>query len=300
MGAPAFVDLLDPDQEELRGAAPVPLERTDEWQALRPAGDARPRIVARDGYLFAVLLVAVAVPEEDRVYYQELDVIVSREELLLVRKTPPDGEPFDAAAVHEACRDHDAPGVKAAILLDTVAERYLALVDDIAGEIDELEDSLESLNARAIGRRIADLRHDILRIRQTLTPTRDAVRRLVDGRLDEEAGPELIPREAEMHLADVYDKLLRAAESLDLARDLVSSARDYHQAVVANQQNEVVKRLTVIASLLLVPTFIVGVYGQNFDHMPELHWRLGYLFSWGVIVATTVAQLVFFRWRRWI
>jgi magnesium transporter len=300
MGAPAFVDLLDPDQEELRRASPVPLAPADEWQAVRPAGDARPRIVAREGYMFAVLLVAVAVPEEDRVYYQELDVVVSRDELVLVRKTPPDGEPFDTGAVHDACRDHDVPGVKAAVLLDTVAERYLALVDDIAGEIDELDDTLEDLDARAIGRRIADLRHDILRIRQTLTPTRDAVRRLVDGRLDEEAGHELIPRDAEMHLADVYDKLLHAVESLDLARDLVSSARDYHQAVVANQQNEVVKRLTVIASLLLVPTFIVGVYGQNFDHMPELHWRLGYLFSWGVIVATTVAQLVFFRWKRWI
>jgi magnesium transporter len=60
------------------------------------------------------------------------------------------------------------------------------------------------------------------------------------------------------------------------------------------------KRLAVVASLLLVPTFIVGVYGQNFDHMPELHWRLGYGFSWGVIVVTTVGQLVFFRWKRWL
>ena len=300
MGAPAFVDLLDPDRDELRRAAPVPLESADEWQALRPAGDARPRIVARDGYVFAVLLLAVAVPEEDRVYYQELDVIVSRDELVLVRKTPPDGEPFGTADVHDACEEHEAPGIKAAILLDAVAERYLALVDDIDAEIDELEDQLETLSARQIGRRIADLRHDILRIRRTLTPSRDAVRRLVDGRLDEEAGPEIFPRDAEMRLADVYDKLLRATEALDLARDLVSSARDYHQAVIANQQNDVMKRLAVIASLLLVPTFIVGVYGQNFDHMPELHWRLGYAFSWAVIVATTVGQLVFFRWKRWL
>jgi magnesium transporter len=300
MGAPAFVDLLDPDRDELRRAAPVPLESADEWQALRPAGDARPRIVARDGYVFAVLLLAVAVPEEDRVYYQELDVIVSRDELVLVRKTPPDGEPFGTADVHDACEEHEAPGIKAAILLDAVAERYLALVDDIDAEIDELEDQLETLSARQIGRRIADLRHDILRIRRTLTPSRDAVRRLVDGRLDEEAGPEIFPRDAEMRLADVYDKLLRATEALDLARDLVSSARDYHQAVIANQQNDVMKRLAVIASLLLVPTFIVGVYGQNFDHMPELHWRLGYAFSWAVIVVTTVGQLVFFRWKRWL
>jgi magnesium transporter len=61
-----------------------------------------------------------------------------------------------------------------------------------------------------------------------------------------------------------------------------------------------VKKLAVVASLLLVPTFIVGVYGQNFDHMPELRWHYGYLYSWALIVALTIAQLVVFRWRRWI
>ena len=81
---------------------------------------------------------------------------------------------------------------------------------------------------------------------------------------------------------------------------LLAAVRDYYQAKIANDQNEVMKKLAVIASLLLFPTFIVGVYGQNFDHMPELHWRLGYLFSWALIVVTTILQLVFFRWRRWI
>jgi magnesium transporter len=85
-----------------------------------------------------------------------------------------------------------------------------------------------------------------------------------------------------------------------LSRDLLAAVRDYHQSKVANDQNEVVKRLTAIASLLLFPTFWVGVYGQNFDDMPELHWRLGYLFSWAVIAVVTVAQLVLFRRKRWL
>ena len=69
---------------------------------------------------------------------------------------------------------------------------------------------------------------------------------------------------------------------------------------VSNDQNEVTKRLTVIASLLLVPTFIVGLYGQNFHHIPELSWSFGYWWSWAWIVGTTVVQLAFFRWKRWI
>ena len=92
----------------------------------------------------------------------------------------------------------------------------------------------------------------------------------------------------------------RATDGLDLSRDLLASARDYSQAKIANDQNEVVKRLTVIASLLLVPTFIVGVYGQNFNHIPELSWAFGYWWSWGWIVFTTILQLAFFRWLGWI
>jgi len=98
----------------------------------------------------------------------------------------------------------------------------------------------------------------------------------------------------------VHDKLLRAGESLEFERDLLAAVRDYHQTQIATEQNDVVKRLAVIASLLLFPTFIVGVYGQNFEHMPELGWYLGYLFSWGVIVLSTILQLAFFRWRKWI
>jgi magnesium transporter len=107
-------------------------------------------------------------------------------------------------------------------------------------------------------------------------------------------------RDVELDFASVYDKLLRAADGLELARDLVSGVRDYYQAKVAINQNEVMKRLTVIASVLLVPTFIVGLYGQNFDDMPELRWGWGYGWSWGLIIATTVIQLAFYRWKRWI
>ena len=104
----------------------------------------------------------------------------------------------------------------------------------------------------------------------------------------------------ELHFADAYDKLLRSTEGLELSRDLVASARDYHQAKIANDQNEVMKTLTAIASILLVPTFIVGLYGQNFRHIPELHWGFGYWWSWGWILGATLAQVVYFRRKGWI
>ena len=149
--------------------------------------------------------------------------------------------------------------------------------------------------------RLSELRHDLLHIRRTLAPTRDAVRRVVDNVIEVREGEEVFPHQVEIAFNGAYDKLLRAYDGLELSRDLIASVRDYLQAKIANDQNEVMKTLTVIASLLLLPTFIVGLYGQNFQHhFPELHWQYGYLWSWFLIVATTCLQLWFFRRKKWI
>jgi magnesium transporter len=185
-------------------------------------------------------------------------------------------------------------------LVDLIAEYFLDLVDALDDEIDELEDGIEEWPASQVRVRISQLRHDLLRVRRTVGPTRDAVRKVVDRRVDGSENGDVLPRDIELDFADVYDKLLRAVDGLDFSRDLLASARDYQQAKIANDQNEVVRRLTVIASLVLVPTFIVGLYGQNFDNIPELHWSFGYWWSWGLIIGTTIVQLAIYRWLGWI
>jgi magnesium transporter len=298
-----WIDLLDPDEDELRAKAPRELAATAVEAMLappKPDEEPRPTLQSHGGYVFGVFLVAVAVPAEDLVYYQEIDVVLTHEVLMTVRKTPAGGEPYDPGPARDACRPGDSPGIMLYRLLDDIAERYLDLVDDLNGEIDELEDEVETLRAAEVRERLSDLRHDLLQIRRTLGPTRDAVRRVVDDVVEVTDGEEVFPHDVEVALGAVYDKLLRSLDGLELSRDLIASVRDYAQAKIANDQNEVTKRLTMIASLLLVPTFIVGVYGQNFDHIPELHWAFGYWWSWGWIVATTIAQLAFFRRKRWI
>jgi magnesium transporter len=114
-----------------------------------------------------------------------------------------------------------------------------------------------------------------------------------------EVGPEVFAHDVEVAFNAAYDKLLRATDGLDLARDLLAGVRDYSQAKIANDQNEVMKVLTVVASLVLLPTFIVGLYGQNFVDIPELRWQWGYGFSWGLIVVTTALQLWWYRRKRW-
>jgi len=302
--AATWIDLLDPSAEELRAKAPKELEETALEQLLAPPeheDEPRPTLQGHGDYVFGVFLIAVALREQDRIYYQEVDIVLTHDTLLTVRKTPPDGYPAcDVDIVKKGVKPDDSAGMIMYRLIDEIAERYLTLVDDLDEEIDELEDQVESQAAPTTRARIGTLRHDLLHIRRTLTPMRDSVRRVIDNSVEVEEGQEVFPHDVEVAFNAAYDKFLRATDGLDLARDLLAGVRDYSQAKIANDQNEVMKRLTVIAALLLVPTFIVGLYGQNFDVMPELHWHYGYAFSWGLIVGTTLLQLWFFRRKRWI
>jgi len=299
-----WIDLVDPTADELRGKAPRELEESAfELLLAEPKheDEPRPTMQGHGDYVFCIFLAAIVLHDRNAVYYQEIDVVLTRDTLLTVRKTPEGCGPFDIDAVRGAVKPNDSTGMIVYRVVDEIAERYLDLIDDLDEEIDELEEGVESRAAAETRARISQLRHDLLRIRRTLTPMRDAIRRVVDDVVEVEEGPEVFPHDVEIAFNGAYDKFLRATDGLDLSRDLLAGVRDYLQSKVANDQNEVMKTLTVIASLLLLPTFIVGLYGQNFQHhFPEIHWTWGYPFSWGLIVVTTFLQLWFFRRKRWI
>jgi magnesium transporter len=299
-----WIDLLDPSADALAAAMPEEVHPSalERLQAAPQHDDEpRPRLETHGQHLFGVMVVPQFVRDGERVVYQEVDLLASPNRLVTVRKTPPDGEAFSFDDVRNAAIASNAPpGLCLYYLFDEVAERYLSLIDAFDDDVDELEDKVEEWPAERVRERISELRHDILHVRRVLTPTRDAARSVLDDRVELEGDVELFPREVEIHFADAYDKLLRATDGLDLSRDLLAGVRDYHQAQVANDQNEVMKRLTVVASVLLLPTFIVGLYGQNLKGIPELHFRYGYAWSWALIVLTTVGQVVYFRRKKWI
>jgi magnesium transporter len=310
MAATAWTDLLDPDEDELRRLLPKDVRTEAMRQLLRPSGTGgyvRPTIRGHGTYVFGVLVAAVAVREEDRIFYQEIDFVLTHRRIVTVRKTPPGDKPYDPAQVREVCEAHRgevAPGTIAYYLLDDIAERYIDFLDDVHDEIDELEEHVDDWPQDRTRKRISELRHDLLHIRKTLAPTRDAVREVVDGRVDLQGRAlftrEVFPREVKQQFGPVYDKLLRAAEAIDYARELLTAVRDYQQSRISMDQNEVTKRLTAIAAIVLVPTFIVGLYGQNFDNIPELKWGFGYWWSWVLILGVTVVQFIYFRRKQWL
>ena len=247
-------------------------------------------------------------PEEDRIYYQEVGFVLPDDRLLTVRKTPPGGAPFDIEPARAVCDARERPAAGHG----RVPPRRRGRRDAIStcstrssDEIDELEEQVGTWQPPHVQRHLAGLRHDLLDIRRVARA--DARRRPRRSSTDgptSKAAPvfrrEVFPREVELYFASVYDKLLRASESLDFARDLLAAVAGVPPD--ASSRTTRTRRQDAHGDRVAraLPTFIVGVYGQNFDNIPELHWGHGYAFSWGLIVASTIVQLAFFRWRRWI
>jgi magnesium transporter len=301
-----WIDLLDPTKEELQAKLPRAIHVRALEQLCAPAkheDEPRPKLEEHGDYIFGVFLVAVALRAEDRVYYQEVDVVLTRDVLVTVRKTPEGGyPPYDCSTAMHACREHESMGMVVYHLVDDIAERFLDLVDELNDEIDELEEHVEDWSSERVRGRISGLRHDLLHIRRTLAPTRDAIREVVDNRIELQ-GEEVFPHDVELSFANAYDKLLRATDGLDLSRDLVAGVRDYHQAKVANDQNEVMKRLAVIATVFLPLAFLTGFFGQNFTYLtasiepPEwTFWVLGV----GLEIGTSIGLFILIKKRNWL
>ena len=294
-----WIDLLDPSPDELASVVPPGLHESDLAQLQAGGAAGRPGLSAHDDHVVGVLIVPVVESEKNDVFYQEIDVVITADTLLTVRKTTPGRPAFDSDRCRAGMRSGETVGRFFYHLVDDIADRYLDLVDAFEDEIGELEDGVEEWPSERVRTRVRQIREQILHVRRMLSPMRDAVRGVADGRTDLR-DEELFTRDLEQEFLGLYDTLLRAGDGLELAHDLLAGARDYYQAKVAQDQNEAVKRLTAIASLLLVPTFIVGLYGQNFVDMPEFHWGIwGYIWSWGLIITTTLVQLWYFRRRRW-
>lgn len=296
-----WLDLVDPSSEELLSSLPVHVDpEVVDALATRSTGgrEPRPLIEGHGAYVFGVLMAALPLPDDDRVSYQEIDLVATPELLVTVRKTPPGAVPFDVAGLHPAVEQGASVGELLHRLVDGVADTYLESLDAAYAEIEELEDGLDTWPASRVRERVSELRHELLYTRRTVAATRAAVRRILDGRI--EVGVHaLFPTTVERLFADTYETLVRVAEELDIARDLLAGVRDHHQSKVAEGQGEVAKKLTVIASLVLVPTLIVGYYGQNFESaFDEAYWSNGV--STALIGVSTIVQLALFRWRRWI
>jgi magnesium transporter len=258
--------------------------------------DQRPKIELYPTHVFAVFRPVWCEP--DGLAESELFLFVSERFLITIR-FPPLVDLDPAVARWRVLADL-APGTGSALyaIADEVVDGYLEAVEELEDRADDLEDEVfRSARPEGDGGRlqleVLRLRRDAVRLRRHAVPMRQAIDRLAD-----DAG--LVTGRLVPYVRDVTDHLLRAIELTDGVREILTTVVDIRMAQAANQLNEVMKKLTAGAGIVLVPTLIAGIYGMNFDHMPELDWLLGYPVALGLMVLSAVALWVWFRRRGWL
>jgi magnesium transporter len=177
-------------------------------------------------------------------------------------------------------------------LLDVLVDHYLPITERIAGAIDDLEEACFGEANGPLDQRILRLKRGMLALRRIVGPQRDTMLALTRDEF------RAIPAEVRPFLRDVYDRLARVGDLLDSFRDEVTSLLEINVALISNRMNQVIKVLTVIATIMLPLTVVTGYYGMNF-HLAEYEWKLGWLYALGLLVATAAGTWWFLKRRRW-
>ncbi|RXZ45363.1 magnesium/cobalt transporter CorA [Crenobacter cavernae] len=179
-------------------------------------------------------------------------------------------------------------------LIDAVVDDYFGVLDAYTARVDATDASLLSGREQPVIKRIHRLKHDALKLRRALLPLREALLKLGGNDLP------FIGDETRVYLRDAYDHSLHLIESLESARDLVAGMMDIYLSQQSHRLNVQMRVLTVITIIFMPLTLIAGIYGMNFENMPELHWRYGYAFALALMAAVGAGIGLFFWRRRWL
>lgn len=179
-------------------------------------------------------------------------------------------------------------------LMDTVVDHYFSVLEVLGERIEVLEDELLTDHARETLPRMHILRRELLSLKKMAWPLRE----VIGAMLRSETG--LIRQATRFYVRDLYDHIIQVVDSLENYRELASALLEIYLSSASNRMNEVMKVLTIIATIFIPITFIAGVYGMNFEYMPELKWRWGYVLVWGVMIVMIVVMLSYFKKKKWL
>jgi magnesium transporter len=180
-------------------------------------------------------------------------------------------------------------------LIDAIVDNYFLILEGVGDRIEELEEEIVSETDSDVLHEIRRLKTEALTLRRSVWPLREVVNALTRG---ESA---LLRQETLPYLRDVYDHTVQVVDTVETYRDLIAGMRDTYLTVLSNRMNEVMKVLTVIATIFIPLTFVAGIYGMNFERqMPELTWPYGYITVWMVMIAIAIGMIVYFKRKKWL
>jgi magnesium transporter len=255
----------------------------------------RPKLERYDDNLFLVVKTLWYVDAEDAVETGEISLFVGPDFVISVRHGEGGGlqqARLDLEA-REAVLAHGPSAVVYAVC-DQIVDGYEHVTDALVEDVDEVELSVFSETRTNDSARIYVLKRELSEVRRAVLPLRDPIGRFANGTVHG------IDREAAPYFRDVGDHLARTAETVDELDSLLSTAFEAHLARISVQQNEDMRKISAGAALVVVPTLIAGIYGMNFDHMPELHWTFGYAWAIALMVGASAGLLWFFKRSGWL
>jgi magnesium transporter len=255
----------------------------------------RPKLEQYGESLFIVLRTARYLDAEERVEFGEILIFVGRDFVITVRH----GEAADLGALRRRVEQRPelmrgGPGAVLHAIVDRVVDDYAPVLDGIENDIEEVESQVFSGARHNPAERIYLLKREVLGLRRAIHPLVEPLDRSASIRHD------LIPEDIRTYFRDVHDHAVRASERVTNANELLTGILEANLAQVASRQNEDVRRITAIVAIVAVPTMIAGIYGMNFEFMPELHWRYGYPVVLGVMLVICTAVWRWFRRAGWL
>lgn len=288
-----WVGLFEPSHDELEDIARAfglhPLAVEDAVVAHQ-----RPKLELYEGSLFLTVKTLWYVDEDDAVETGEINLFVGEDFVVTVRHGR-GSQLKDARHALEAKQSVLSHGPSAVVyaVCDTVADGYLAVLEELQVDVDEVEASVFSPERTNDSERIYTLKRELSEVRRAVLPLREPMRRFTAG-----AVPVILP-DAGPFFRDVSDHLAVATEAIETLDELLSAAFEAHVAAIQVQQNDDMRKISAGAALLLLPTLIAGIYGMNYDHMPELHWQLGYLWALCLMAGSATVLWVLFKRSGW-
>ena len=256
----------------------------------------RPKLEEFDNCLFLVLRMLRYDKEKQIIIAEQLSLVLGDTFLLTFQEQP--GDVFES--VRERIRKQKAriraSGIDylAYALLDTVVDNYIFIIERLGEQIEDIEEEVLDIAEPEVMEKINTFKREMNYLRKSVRPAREAVMQL--SKLDSE----LINDQTIPFLKDLQDLITQAAEAIDTYRDMLSDQLNLYNSVVSNRMNDVMKVLTIFAAIFIPLTFIAGIYGTNFEYLPELKFKYSYFIFWGVMLTVAAVMLVFFRKKKWL
>ncbi|HEX7401161.1 MAG TPA: magnesium/cobalt transporter CorA [candidate division Zixibacteria bacterium] len=256
----------------------------------------RPKIEDFDDYLFIVLKMLYLDGKEDEIKVEQISMILGPNFVISFQER--EGDVFDPlrgrikegkSRIRKMGSDYLAYA-----LADAIVDNYFTVLEKLGEKIENVEDELIGNPTPETLQTLHDLKREMIFLRKSVWPLREVI-----SRCEREETP-LIKDTTRIYLRDVYDHTIQVIDSVETFRDMLSGMLDIYLSSISNRMNQVMKVLTIIATIFIPLTFLAGVYGMNFENMPELKWRVGYFMVLGIMVIIAVFMLFNFRKRKWL